>query len=261
MFKLIKLTVPSSSAEPGVEVGYLKTHVTRGLQVFNIKHLKGFYRYTRLDFINYYGSEYFCPLSLVRIYGLTQIDAYGRDEKLAMIKLKEEEQLLSNLSALYPVLYVPENLSFIEAGQKEVYEEELGGHQKEEEEKVSDELEMDPVTPLTKKEETINKQESVVDITTTTTSSDPPQELYLEQATGQHNPHPLEEQSNKNLIGNTTKEEEEEVKNLIKIKAQSSTPPPPIQLVNNLPGNTNSCCGRDSECDDYFIFPGEPGIN
>ncbi|KAI7941124.1 hypothetical protein MJO28_013409 [Puccinia striiformis f. sp. tritici] len=162
MFKLIKLTVPSSSAEPGVEVGYLKTHVTRGLQVFNIKHLKGFYRYTRLDFINYYGSEYFCPLSLVRIYGLTQIDAYGRDEKLAMIKLKEEEQLLSNLSALYPVLYVPENLSFIEAGQKEVYEEELGGHQKEEEEKVSDELEMDPVTPLTKKEETINKQESVV---------------------------------------------------------------------------------------------------
>ncbi|KAI9614145.1 hypothetical protein KEM48_006123 [Puccinia striiformis f. sp. tritici PST-130] len=124
MFKLIKLTVSSSSAEPGVEVGYLKTHDTRGFQ----------------------------------------------------------------------------------AGQKEVHgEEELGGHQKEEEEeKVSDELDMDLVTPLTKKEETINKQESVVvggehedptlihepnetlahslsdsdqdleDITTTTTSSNPP---------------------------------------------------------------------------------------
>ncbi|KAI9614147.1 hypothetical protein KEM48_006125 [Puccinia striiformis f. sp. tritici PST-130] len=274
MFKLIKLTVSSSSsAESGVEVGYLKTHNTRGFQVFNIKHLKGFYRYVRLDFINYYGSEYFCPLSLVRIYGLTQIDAYRRDEKLAAIKLKEEERL-SNNGSLSSVLHVPANLSLTEVEQNEVHDEEqLGGYQKEEEEeeKVSDELDMDPVTPLTEKEETINKQELVVldleeptlihepndtldlslsdleqdleDITTTT-SSNPPQELDLELSIDQPNLQPLEDQSNANPIGNATKEE---VENLIKIEAQSTaTPPPPIQLVNNLPGATNSLGTHES---------------
>ncbi|POW01931.1 hypothetical protein PSHT_12316 [Puccinia striiformis] len=177
MFKLIKLTVSSSSAEPGVEVGYLKTHDTRGFQVKN--------------------------LFMFNTYSLW---AQLRSSILNISTLKEEEQLSSNLSAIYSVLYVPANLSFMEAGQKEVHgEEELGGHQKEEEEeKVSDELDMDLVTPLTKKEETINKQESVVvggehedptlihepnetlahslsdsdqdleDITTTTTSSNPP---------------------------------------------------------------------------------------
>lgn len=87
MFKLIKMSVSNSGLEGAAgtdwtHVGFLKTHNTRGLQVFAIKHLKGFYRYVRLDFLTHYGTEYYCPLSLVRIYGLTQLDAYRRDEKL-----------------------------------------------------------------------------------------------------------------------------------------------------------------------------------
>ncbi|OAV93250.1 hypothetical protein PTTG_08539, partial [Puccinia triticina 1-1 BBBD Race 1] len=97
MFKLIRMSVSNSALEgirraDWVDVGFLKTHNTRGFQVFPIKHLKGFYRYVRLDFLTHYGSEYYCPLSLVRIYGLTQIDAYRRDEKLEQRSKVEEEQ-------------------------------------------------------------------------------------------------------------------------------------------------------------------------
>ncbi|KAA1064036.1 hypothetical protein PGTUg99_012415 [Puccinia graminis f. sp. tritici] len=105
MFKLIKMSVSNSGLEgvgraEWVDVGFLKTHNTRGFQVFPIKHLKGFYRYVRLDFLTHYGSEYYCPLSLVRIYGLTQIDAYRRDEKLeqrnkvdeSVIQAQEQDQ-------------------------------------------------------------------------------------------------------------------------------------------------------------------------
>ncbi|EGG03787.1 uncharacterized protein MELLADRAFT_72518 [Melampsora larici-populina 98AG31] len=104
MYKLIRITVSNSGLGGAggikwVEVGRFKTRNVRGIQVFPIKHLKGFYRYVRLDFLSHYGSKYFCPLSLVRIYGLTQIDAYGRDEELErrrQLELKEFEDDLQD---------------------------------------------------------------------------------------------------------------------------------------------------------------------
>lgn len=48
--------------------------------MFPISNLSGFFRYVRLDFLTHYGAEYYCPVSLVRVYGLTQIDAYRRDQ-------------------------------------------------------------------------------------------------------------------------------------------------------------------------------------
>ena len=35
----------------------------------------------RIDFLSHYGSEYYCPVSLLRVYGVTQMDAYRRDEE------------------------------------------------------------------------------------------------------------------------------------------------------------------------------------
>lgn len=111
MFKLIRITVSNSGLEGAggikwVDVGLFKTRNVRGIQVFPIKHLKGFYRYVRLDFLSHYGSEYFCPLSLVRIYGLTQIDAYRRDEELErrrQLELKEfEDDLQHHEEEMYP---------------------------------------------------------------------------------------------------------------------------------------------------------------
>lgn len=76
--------------------------------MFAIKHLKGFYRYVRLDFLSHYGSEYYCPLSLVRIYGLTQIDAYRRDEELERRRHLELKDVEDNLQPYEGVSYASE---------------------------------------------------------------------------------------------------------------------------------------------------------
>ena len=43
------------------------------------KELLPFYRYIRVDFLSYYGTEYFCPVSLLRVYGLTQMEEWKSD--------------------------------------------------------------------------------------------------------------------------------------------------------------------------------------
>jgi hypothetical protein len=43
------------------------------------KELLPFYRYIRIDFLSYYGAEYFCPVSLLRVYGLTQMEEWKSD--------------------------------------------------------------------------------------------------------------------------------------------------------------------------------------
>jgi hypothetical protein len=43
------------------------------------KELLPFYRYIRIDFLSYYGTEYFCPVSLLRVYGLTQMEEWKSD--------------------------------------------------------------------------------------------------------------------------------------------------------------------------------------
>ncbi|KAL9937317.1 hypothetical protein V8E36_003726 [Tilletia maclaganii] len=40
-----------------------------------------FFRYVRIDFLEHYGSEFYCPVSVLRIYGLTALDEYYRDQE------------------------------------------------------------------------------------------------------------------------------------------------------------------------------------
>jgi len=50
------------------------------LQTFHpTRHLPHFYRYLRVDFLSYYGSEYYCPVSLLRVYGLTPMEEWKYD--------------------------------------------------------------------------------------------------------------------------------------------------------------------------------------
>lgn len=88
MFKRFKVSVApalkggSKGAEEWKEVGTFRARNLRGPQVFNITTpISGFYRYVRVDFLEYYGNEYYCPLSLLRVYGLTQMDHFRRQEE------------------------------------------------------------------------------------------------------------------------------------------------------------------------------------
>lgn len=42
--------------------------------------LRDFYRFIRVDFHSHYGNEYYCPLSLLRVYGLTHLEQWKWDE-------------------------------------------------------------------------------------------------------------------------------------------------------------------------------------
>ncbi|KZV67221.1 hypothetical protein PENSPDRAFT_60759 [Peniophora sp. CONT] len=49
----------------------------RGVQSFHPpKSLRDFYRFIRIDFHSHYGSEYYCPISLLRVYGLTHLEQW-----------------------------------------------------------------------------------------------------------------------------------------------------------------------------------------
>lgn len=53
------------------------------MQVFKPLRNPHFCRYVRIDFLSHYGSEYYCPVSLLRVYGFTQLDAYRESERKA----------------------------------------------------------------------------------------------------------------------------------------------------------------------------------
>ncbi|KAF9220284.1 hypothetical protein BS17DRAFT_787861 [Gyrodon lividus] len=52
----------------------------RGVQSFHPPtSLHDFYRYIRIDFHSHYGHEYYCPVSLLRVYGLTHLEEWKWD--------------------------------------------------------------------------------------------------------------------------------------------------------------------------------------
>ncbi|PWN21999.1 Sad1/UNC-like protein, partial [Microstroma glucosiphilum] len=77
----------SSDSENWYQLGIFRARNLRGVQVFNTSLPQTFaapsrfFRYLRIDFLEYYGNEHYCPLSLLRVYGLTQMDDYRREEE------------------------------------------------------------------------------------------------------------------------------------------------------------------------------------
>ncbi|KAL6301968.1 UNC-like C-terminal-domain-containing protein [Sparassis latifolia] len=60
--------------------GTYRARNTRGVQSFHPPtSLRDFYRFIRIDFLSHYGSEYYCPVSLLRVYGLTHLEQWKWD--------------------------------------------------------------------------------------------------------------------------------------------------------------------------------------
>ncbi|KDN51360.1 Sad1/UNC-like protein, partial [Tilletiaria anomala UBC 951] len=87
MFKRFRVRVSKNlldDPEDWFDLGTYRARNLRGLQVFNVPPLTGdrqFFRYMRIDILEHYGSEYYCPLSLLRVYGLTQLDDFKKEEE------------------------------------------------------------------------------------------------------------------------------------------------------------------------------------
>ncbi|KAG8214906.1 UNC-like C-terminal-domain-containing protein [Butyriboletus roseoflavus] len=60
--------------------GSYRAKNVRGVQSFHLPtSLRDFYRYIRIDFHSHYGHEYYCPVSLLRVYGLTHLEEWKWD--------------------------------------------------------------------------------------------------------------------------------------------------------------------------------------
>ncbi|KAJ1578090.1 hypothetical protein NDA12_004431 [Ustilago hordei] len=85
MFK--KFTVTAARQLTGREsdwaqLGVFRARNVRGQQVFRIPSAprsEAFFRYVRIDFLEHFGSEFYCPVSLLRVYGITEMEEYKRE--------------------------------------------------------------------------------------------------------------------------------------------------------------------------------------
>lgn len=72
--------------------GSYKAKNVRGVQSFHPPtFLRDFYRYIRIDFLTHYGNEYYCPVSLLRVYGLTHLEQWKWDIWEAESRAKQAE--------------------------------------------------------------------------------------------------------------------------------------------------------------------------
>ena len=62
-------------------------------------NIRDFYRYIRIDFHSHYSNEYYCPISLLRVYGLTHLEQWKWDiwEEESRSKSKQDQKATNTL--------------------------------------------------------------------------------------------------------------------------------------------------------------------
>lgn len=80
--------------------GYQAKNI-RGVQTFRPPtSLRDFYRFVRIDFLSHYGNEYYCPVSLLRVYGLTHLEEWKWDIWESESRQKQADLQKKRLSSL-----------------------------------------------------------------------------------------------------------------------------------------------------------------
>ncbi|KAL1411435.1 hypothetical protein Q8F55_002391 [Vanrija albida] len=81
----IRLSVGDEEAGDGpgawTEVATFVGKNVRGVQSFQLSEPTSFHRFVRLDFPSFYGTEYYCPVSQLKVYGMNQMDAFKMEQK------------------------------------------------------------------------------------------------------------------------------------------------------------------------------------
>ncbi|KZT61127.1 hypothetical protein CALCODRAFT_491505 [Calocera cornea HHB12733] len=78
--------------EGWVHAGTFEARNVRSVQSFHPPpEIKGFHRFLRVEFESYYGAEFYCPVSLLRVYGLNEMEEWKRDAWEAEAEIRERE--------------------------------------------------------------------------------------------------------------------------------------------------------------------------
>jgi hypothetical protein len=82
----------STDPDGWLPAGTYRAKNVRGVQSFHPPtSLRDFYRFIRIDFLSHYGNEYYCPVSLLRVYGLTHLEEWKWDIWQAESRAKLEK--------------------------------------------------------------------------------------------------------------------------------------------------------------------------
>ncbi|KAI9189764.1 hypothetical protein H9P43_001197 [Blastocladiella emersonii ATCC 22665] len=73
---------PPTAAKPWRPLATLAAANVRSQQVFQIARPVAWARYLRLEFVEHFGNQFFCPVSNVRVHGTTMLEEYKREEQL-----------------------------------------------------------------------------------------------------------------------------------------------------------------------------------
>ncbi|WWD17122.1 hypothetical protein CI109_101559 [Kwoniella shandongensis] len=74
------------------EVGAFVGKNVRGVQTFSLSQPTSFHRFIRLDFPSYFGTEYYCPVSQLKVYGMNQMEAFKWEQKRLSAGSKEKDR-------------------------------------------------------------------------------------------------------------------------------------------------------------------------
>ncbi|KAJ1821211.1 hypothetical protein LPJ60_002759 [Coemansia sp. RSA 2675] len=62
-------------------LGHFQAHNSRDAQVFPVIDPKLWARYLKVEFLTHYGHEFYCPLTVLKVYGATQMEQYRKEEE------------------------------------------------------------------------------------------------------------------------------------------------------------------------------------
>ncbi|KAH9960167.1 UNC-like C-terminal-domain-containing protein [Russula dissimulans] len=105
MFRKFTVSVAKTHAAVDAEgwtvVGTYVAKNVRGVQSFHPPtSVRDFYRYLRIEFHSHYSNEYYCPISLLRVYGLTHLEQWKWDI------WEEESRARQDLNAQASIVHI-----------------------------------------------------------------------------------------------------------------------------------------------------------
>ncbi|KAK5663907.1 hypothetical protein OQA88_118 [Cercophora sp. LCS_1] len=71
-----------------VDLGTFEARNSRDIQPFLVEHPQIYTKYIRIEFLSHYGTEYYCPVSLLRVHGTRMLDTWkeqSHDDDLEQI--------------------------------------------------------------------------------------------------------------------------------------------------------------------------------
>jgi hypothetical protein len=99
IFRIFRVSVSDRyplKAEKWKILGTFEARNSREVQAFLVENPLIWARYVRFEFLTHYGSEYYCPVSLIRVHGTTMLDEYKHDLEASNTDEDEDEDGTSN---------------------------------------------------------------------------------------------------------------------------------------------------------------------